>query len=369
MAKQRWFRYFDWPLLVATLVLVGIGLIVLQSINYKDPALAQNFEPSKQILFAGIGLGLMILFARTDFRVWFRYAPVLYGIGLAALLLIFVIGSNALGATRWIELGPLQFQPSEFIKIGLIMMLGRLFSRRHEEMRNWRYLLQSVALIAIPAGLIILQPDLGSAIAVAFIWVIMIIASNANKLHLLGIAIAVLVALPVLFSTLQPYQVSRIESFANPLADPQGAGYNVLQSTIAIGSGGLFGKGLGSGSQSQLNFLPSQQTDFIFAVLAEKLGFFGALLVLLLFSLIITRAVMIAWRTQDRFGMLLATGIASMLVFHVAINIGMNLGLLPVTGIPLPLLSYGGTNLIISLIAIGLLQSIATHKNEVQFSR
>lgn len=366
--NRGWLRHYDWPLLIATLVLVGISLIVLQSINYKDPALVQEFDPNKQILFAGIGFGLMAVMARIDFRVWYRYAQVWYGIGLIALLLVFVIGSSALGATRWIDLGPLQFQPSEFIKLGLIFTLARLFSLRHEEMRNWRYLLLSLAYVAMPAVLIALQPDLGSAIVTASIWAVMILLSNAKRTHIAAIVAIGLVALPVLLSQLQPYQLQRIESFANPQADPQGAGYNVLQSTIAVGSGGLFGKGLSSGSQSQLNFLPAQQTDFIFAVLAEKLGFIGALLVLMLFAVIVARAILITWRAQDRFGMLLAAGITAMLTFHITINVGMNLGLLPVTGIPLPLLSYGGTNLIVSLAAIGLLQSIATHKKEVQFS-
>jgi len=195
----------------------------------------------------------------------------------------------------------------------------------------------------------------------------MLVCASTNKLQILIITLAAAAFIPFATNLLQPYQQRRIETFLSPLSDPQGAGYNVVQSQIAVGSGGLFGRGLGSGSQSQLNFLPSQHTDFIFAVVAEKLGFLGALLVVALFTLVISRGILIAWRADDSFGMLLASGIVAMLFFHFMINIGMNLGVMPVTGIPLPFLSYGGTNLIISMGGIGLLLSIARHRKQLTF--
>lgn len=361
-------RHLDWPLLIATLILVGISLLVLQSITLNDASAAQGFTPNKQILFAVIGLILMAVFTRVDYHLWQRVAPFWYGLGLFALILVYFFGTHVQGAARWINLGPLQFQPAEFIKLGLIMLLAKLFTERYEELPRARYLLLSILYVVVPAILILVQPDLGSTLVLGFIWGVLIIASNVNKLYLAGIILAVVALSPFVVSHLKPYQVERIESFANPLSDPQGSGYNVLQSTIAVGSGRWFGRGLSSGSQSQLNFLPSQQTDFIFATLAEKLGFVGALLVLLLFAALLLRAIVIAWRANDRFGMLLALGISGMFLFHIVINIGMNLGIMPVTGIPLPLVSYGGTSLIVSLISIGILESIAIYRNQLEFS-
>lgn len=360
-------RRLDWPLLIVTVLLVGTGLIVLQSINLKNAALTQGFNPSKQILFSVVGFGALVAMARIDYRLWFRLAAGWYGLGVMLLLFVLIAGHTAQGAKRWIDIGPLQFQPSEFIKLGIIMILARLFSAKHDFLPRLRFLFLALIYLAVPAFFIIIQPDLGSGLVLGFIWGVMILGSNISKWHLAGLAAVGLVILPLIFTRLQPYQVRRIETFANPSLDPQGAGYNVLQSTIAVGSGRLFGRGLSSGSQSQLNFLPSQQTDFIFATLAEKLGFVGAALVLVMFTVLLIRAIVIAWHADDRFGMLLALGITAYFMFHITINIGMNLGIMPVTGIPLPLLSYGGTSLIISLAAIGLLLSISLHREGLEF--
>jgi len=365
---RGYLRQVDWLLLVPAVLLCGLGLLVLHAINYKDAALAQDFDPTKQIVFVVFGLGLLVLFMRTDYRLWFRLAHGWYFVGIFMLLLVLLAGKSAQGATRWVDIGILQFQPAEFIKLGLIMVLARLFTKRHEEMPRFKFLMLSVLYVAMPGFLILIQPDLGSALVLGFIWLVMVILSNISKWQLGGLFLAGLALLPLIFANLQPYQVKRIETFTNPSADPQGSGYNVVQSTIAVGSGQLFGRGLSSGSQSQLNFLPSQQTDFIFAVLAEKLGFMGAGLVLLLFSLILWRGIIVAWRASDRFGMLMAAGICAVFLFHIVINIGMNLGIMPVTGLPLPFLSYGGTSVIISLIAVGILLSINMHRERLEFS-
>lgn len=364
---QNILKRVDWLLIGSTILLVGIGLLVLHAINYKDAALAQDFTPGKQIIFALFGFGMLVLFARTDYRLWFRLGNLWYGIGIFLLLLVLFFGTNAQGATRWINIGPLQFQPTEFIKLGLIMVLARFFTKHNDEMRMGRYFLLSLVLVGIPALLVMIQPDLGSALVIGFIWFVMLLMSSANKWHLVILLAVMLAVSPIVFSQLHPYQIKRIETFANPTGDPSGSGYNVVQSTIAVGSGQLRGRGLSSGSQSQLNFLPSQQTDFIFAVLSEKLGFLGAGLVLVLFATMVARAIIIAWRATDRFGMLMATGIVAYFTFHIVINVGMNLGIMPVTGLPLPFISYGGTNLIISLMAVGILQNIANNREGLEF--
>lgn len=357
----------DLPLLGAAALLLCIGLLVLFAINFKDPSLAQEFSPARQLLYAGVGGGLLVLFARLDFRLWARLGKHWYLLGLGLLLLVLGFGKEAQGAVRALDLGILQFQPTEFIKLGLIMMLGATFAAKAEQMARWHNLGLTLVLSLVPALLVAIQPDLGSAIVVMFIWGVMVLFSHARRWHLLALLGAALVVLPLFFSHLHAYQQQRIYSFLHPQADPQGSGYNVVQSTIAVGSGQLLGKGLGSGTQSQLNFIPSQHTDFIFAVTAEKLGLLGAGTVLMLFGVILVRAILIAKKCADRFGQFLALGIAAMFFVHVLVNIGMNLGIMPVTGLPLPFLSYGGTNLIISLIAIGILESIRLNQPDLTF--
>lgn len=357
----------DLPLLVATAILLAIGLLVLQAVNFKDASLAQDFSASKQLFSAGIGIALLVLLAKADYRIWFRLGKYWYYIGLGLLLLVLIIGKTHLGATRTLDVGFLNFQPTEFIKLGLVFMLSWFFAKYFDQLRHARFILLSLGILAVPMMLVAVQPDLGSAIVLGVIWLVMVFASNASKPQL-GIMLAIgLALLPIMATFLHPYQQRRLETFLHPLGDPQGAGYNVAQSQIAVGSGGWLGKGLGGGTQSQLNFLPSQHTDFIFAVTAEKLGFLGAGLVILLFTVILVRAVMVAWRASDAFGFMLATGITGFLAIHVLINIGMNLGIMPVTGIPLPFLSYGGTNLIVSLAAVGLLLSVSRHRQQLEF--
>lgn len=367
LSRLKGVRGLDWPLLAASCLLMVLGLIVLFAINFKDPSLSQDFSPVKQLIHGLVGLGLLAFFARLDYRLWSRLGKYWYGAGIVLLLLVALIGKEAQGSVRALDLGFIQFQPTEFIKIGVIMVLGSWFISKAEQMNKFGNLAVSIAMAIVPAALIAAQPDLGSAIVVLWLWLLMVFLSQAKRLHLGGILLAGLLAIPLLMSQLQPYQADRIESFINPQADPQGAGYNVVQSMIAVGSGQLLGKGLGAGTQSQLNFIPSQHTDFIFAVTSEKLGLLGGGLVLFLFGVILTRALLIAKRSEDRFSQMLAIGIAGMFFIHVVVNIGMNLGIMPVTGIPLPLMSYGGTNLIISLIAIGILQSIHLHKPNLQF--
>lgn len=362
---QEALRKIEWPLWLTAASLLAIGLILLFSLA-ANPG-AADFNPVRQLVFAGLGIGLAGLVAKFDFHLWIRLAPIVYIAGLVLLVWVLVGGASALGATRWIDLGFLQFQPAEFIKLGLVLMLARLLARRYEELHKLRYFLWSLLIAAIPMVLVLVQPDLGSALVLGFIWLVMVVSAPFRKWYLLVFIVAAAVALPLVSSQLEPYQQERLTTFLDPAADPQGAGYNVNQATIAVGSGGLLGRGLTSGSQSQLNFLPSQHTDFIFAVLAEKLGFVGAALVLALFVLLLVSVLRVAWHTDDKFGFFIAVGAAGLLLVHVLVNIGMNLQLLPVTGIPLPLLSYGGTNLIVTLLSLGLLQSVVIYRQELVF--
>lgn len=367
MLRSRFWRNFDWLLLGLAILLCLTGILVIYSTSFKAANLAAPVNAKNQIIFLVVSLVAMFLAARMDYRAWSRLTPALYVLMLLSLILVLVLGKSALGATRWINLGFFQFQPSEFAKLVIIIVLAKYFSSNYDFMDKPRHLFISLAYVLVPMALVLKQPDLGTALILGVIWVVMAVVARIRLSYLGAMAGAAAVAIPLIIPHLKAYQRARIEVFLNPTADKLGTGYNVVQSQIAVGSGQLYGRGLAAGSQSQLNFLPSQPTDFIFAVLSEKLGFIGGILVILIFVALLLRATVIAARAEDRFGMFVATGIVTMLLFHVFINIGMNVGLMPVTGIPLPFISYGGTSLMVSLIAIGLLESIAVRRKKIQF--
>lgn len=361
-------RKFDPILLGCALFLMGIGIVVLFSISVNQAIDKPDFNAWYQVVFAAIGMLCALLIWQTDYRQWQHNSLVFYAITILLLVVVLFAGDTAGGATRWIDIGPFRFQPSELMKFALILLLARLFANRGGKRQSLSMLALSLLYVAVPAALIVVQPDLGTSISLLFIWFVMLMISQFPKpLLVLGL-VATVGIVPLVYPSLEPYQQERINTFLDPSADPQGSGYNVAQSTIAVGSGQLFGKGLDGGTQSQLNFLPSQQTDFIFAVIAEKLGFVGASLVLIAFTTIISRAFYIAYRAKDRFSYYLASGVGAYFVFHALINIGMNIGLLPVTGLPLPFVSYGGTNLLVSWLMLGLLLSIQTHDHELHFA-
>lgn len=368
MFKARFWRNFDWWLFGAVLLLTGIGVLVLYATAFQSSAGGVPVDTRNQIVFALIGLVAMFLVANIDYRVWRQFTPILYAVALILLVMVEVVGTKALGATRWISLGFFQFQPSELVKLVLIIVLAKFLSKHYDAMRRPGFLLASLAYTVVPMVLVLAQPDLGTGIVLVVIWLSMVLASRVRLAHLVVMALLAISLLPLGLQFLQPYQRARLGTFLNPTADPLGSGYNVVQSTIAVGSGQWFGRGLAAGSQSQLNFLPSQHTDFIFAVLAEKMGFVGSILLLLIFAFLLLRAILIAYRAQDRFGMLLSVGISAMLLFHLFINVGMNLGILPVTGIPLPFVSYGGTSLLVAMISIGILESVAIRHKKIQFT-
>ena len=353
---------FDNLLLASSVLLVVLGLLVLYSLGIKAKQVSNQLDTTKQIVYALIGILLLIIASRNDYKVLKNYSGALYVFMVATLLAVEFFGATRLGATRWIALGPFQFQPSEVAKLILIIVLAKFYAQNFDYSDQARVLFRSL-LYSLPAiFLVLVQPDLGTAIVMGSIWLVMTLATKVKKRYLLIMFASLILAFPLLYPRLQDYQKKRITTFLQPSADPSGAGYNVSQAIIAVGSGGMFGQGLGSGGQSQGNFLPSSHTDFVFAVLAEKLGFLGALVCIALFLAVIARIIIDASYSSDRFGSLLCVGIATMFIVHVVVNIGMNLGIMPVTGIPLPFISAGGTSMMVSLFSVGLVQSVYSRR-------
>lgn len=354
-------------MLTTTLLLVFIGLSVVYSVSLKSGV--QNTSLVwDQSLYAAIGVGVFFLLTFLDYRIFRDAAWVFYILVLVLLALVFFVGSSMLGATRWLDLGVFALQPSELAKVALIFVLARYFSRAPVGAHPFKTFLTSAIIMGVPTLMILAQPDLGSAGVMVIIWLAMLFLVNMRKL-LFGLMGGVALALsPVVWFLLKPYQKERVLNFMQPEKDLLGSGYHIVQSKIAIGSGQLFGRGLGHGSQSQLNFLPVAHADFIFAVIGESLGFAGSLLVLGLFMVFIWRGIKAAMVAKDNFGMLLAAGIITMLSFQIFVNIGVTLGLVPATGIPLPLLSAGGTSIIVVLACIGMLESIAIRQRRAAFN-
>jgi rod shape determining protein RodA len=352
---------FDWFLAIIPVILITLGIVIIYSITYTTgPKLT-----ILQSIYAFVGLGLVVVFSLTDYRIFKGLSGILYVFGILLLILVLFLGTKTFGARRWIDFGVFQLQPSEIFKLILIIVLAKFFSDKEEiRIKDYLYIL---ILIGIPIFLVLSQPDFGTATIFLIITGGILIGSNIKKIYLWISAGAALLAIPLVWHFLKDYQKLRIYTFLNPARDPFGAGYNVLQSTIAVGSGGIFGRGLGHGPQSQLNFLPVAHTDFIFAGVAESIGFVGASLLILIIIILVIRIIRVASLSKDSFGRFMAIGIAIMIIFQVFINIGMNLGIMPVTGIPLPFLSFGGSSLLTNLIAIGILQSIYIRHKKISF--
>lgn len=333
-------------MLICLFLLISLGVAVIYS---SSPELA-----IQQVIFALIGLLLYMGLDRFDYR---SIKPVIiYSYILVFILLIitFILGIETRGSVRWIPIGPFNLQPSEFAKPVLILALAAFWSTNHP---SWKNIFKSL-LIAGPIILFVFrQPDLGTALTLSFIWFTCLVASKVSIKKLLILLFCGILILPSGWFFLQDYQKQRVYSFLSPAQDPQGIGFHVIQSTIAVGSGEIFGRGLGRGTQSRLQFLPEFRTDFIFAFIAEELGFIGSLLVLSLYAIIFYLGFRLLSQSGDRFGELITLGVLGMLFFQMAVNIGMNIGILPITGITLPLLSYGGSSVITTFIAFGLLAS------------
>ncbi|MBI3974108.1 MAG: rod shape-determining protein RodA [Chloroflexi bacterium] len=359
MQRKSW-RRFDLWLLLSALVLVGFGLVVLRSAT-----LLADRPVSAQLLtqgaYAALGVALMTGIAFVDYRALGALAPVFYAAMLVLLVLVDVTGQHVFGAQRWIRIGFVQFQPSELAKVIVILSLARYLAAQEKQIRSPKTLLVSFAIVAVPVALVYQQPDLGTSLVLLAIWMGMTFAAGAPLPWLGAIAGVPVFGFPLVWRLLKDYMRRRLMTFVSPERDPLGEGYNIIQARISVGSGGWWGRGLGNGTQTQLNFLRVQHTDFIFAVLGEELGFMGAVALLALFGALLWRCLRVATRSRDAFGRLLAAGVVSMVLFQVFVNIGMNVGLMPVTGIPLPFISFGGSSLVSTFICLGLLQSVLIH--------
>lgn len=360
---KRYLRNFNWLLAIAGVLVAGIGVVCVHSAGIRTPGAGGEFD--KQVLYVVLGIGVMICCSLIDYRNWQRWALGLYVANLLLLLFILRGGHSAMGAQRWISLGPLgTFQPSEPAKLVVAITLAAVLSRG--TYANLQELWKPLLAVAIPALLILKQPDLGTSLVLLAILSVELFFA-LPKLGDFGIyALGVLVVAAAALGTnavLKPFQRARLFVFLNPKADPQGVGYNLDQSKIAVGNGEWFGRGLYHGTQTQLNFVPEHSRDFIFTVLAEEWGFVGACILLALYAVILYGGIRTMLAARDRFAFLLAAGLVGMLFFHVLVNLGMTIGVMPITGIPLPFMSYGGSAAVTDFAAVGILLNIYVQKD------
>lgn len=356
---QRALGQMDWLLIFVTVSLSGMGVLMIYSSIYNDPNLLASALHWKQTAWTAIGLLLMVAILLVDYHQFTRWAYLLYILLIVLLVLVLVAGKTVYGAKRWLVFGPVRIQPSELSRIFLIIVLARYFgSRESSEPLSFRELLLPFLIVIIPVGLVAKQPDLGTALTNFMITACMVLVVGVRKRVLFSLGGIGLAAAPIGWLFLHDYQKLRILTVFDPGRDPLGAGYQSLQSKIAIGSGEIWGKGLFQGTQSRLHFLPERHTDFIFSVLSEELGFMGAALLLLLFMVLIYRTFLIGLQAGDKQGTLIAVGVAASFFLYTTLNIGMTLGLLPIVGLPLPLVSYGGSAAVTFYLSIGLVLNV-----------
>lgn len=358
-------RLFDLDFIVvgAFVLLLGAGLIALYSIFPYNNGLSPFFV--RQSAYVVAALFVAALVGLINYDVLRSYSTALYFITVGALVIVLVFGETVRGTVGWLNLGFVQIQPVEMAKITMIIFLADFIARKRILLGEVMTIFVSFLLMGVVVGLILLQPDTGSALVVVAIWLGMIIVSGIKKRYILGFVVMGLIVCFGAWTVLVPYQRARITTFINPENDPQNTGYNVIQSMIAVGNGGLTGRGIGYGTQSQLNFLPEKHTDFIFAAYTESLGFIGALFLLLLFGVLFVRFYSIAIHARDAFGYFLVVGIVVVIFIHMVVNVGMNMGIMPVTGIPLPFISYGGSAMLSMALAMGIVQSVYRRRKDV----
>jgi rod shape determining protein RodA len=367
MLDPRLRKRIDWPLLGFVFALAAFGVLIIFSATHGDPTAFYK----KQLIWIAIGSVGMTIATVLDYHIYARFSRYLYLLNLALLGFIVKYGHASNGAARWIKFGMFQFQPSEFAKLFIILTLAFFLAKRFDSIRKPQTVLLSFVFVAIPMALIVKQPDLGTGLVVLAIWFGMVYMAGARLLHLAAFVLAGAMLFTAMWFTgkgLNDYQKHRIEVFLNPEADPQKTGYHVTQARIAIGSGGMWGKGLLQSTQVKGGYIPEKQTDFIYTDVGEELGFVGCVVVIVLYGGLLFRGMtIIAASDEDISGKLIATGIVTMFAFHVIENIGMNIGLMPVAGVPLLLISYGGSSMMTTLFCIGLLQSVSIHRHQLMF--
>ncbi len=358
--EKNWIKKLNWSLIVTTLTLVMIGLINLYSVSHRPGANA-TYLFYYQTIWIAIGFTVFFCMSFIHYHYLIKWAYIIYGINLLSLVAVELVGRSFGGAQRWLDFGWFSYQPAETAKLVLIIVLARILSIK----RSWQFstikeLIKPAALILIPTAFIIRQPDLGTAMITLIITVSIIIFAKVHKNALWSALLLIIFVTPITWHFgLKEYQKNRIFTFISPGRDPRGTGYNTIQSKIAIGSGKFFGKGFQKGTQSQLEFLPERHTDFIFSALSEEHGFIGSVITLLLFTLLILIGFHTAFQSRDKEGIFLCVGMSFYLFWHIFINMGMTMGLLPVVGIPLPLFSYGGSSLITTMTALGIISSVS----------
>ena len=354
------FSQIDWTFCLALCLIAGAGALMMFSVA------GSSWEPwaAAHLFRFGFFFVVMVILAMVDLRVWFALAYPIYGLGLLLLVAVELVGDVRMGAQRWLDLGFISFQPSEIMKVGIVLALARFYhgvSADNARLSWW--LLVPAAMIAAPVLLVAHQPDLGTAMLIALTGGAIVVLAGLSWKVIGTAVVGFLVSIPPLVMfVLHDYQRQRVMTFLNPESDPSGSGYHILQSKIALGSGGFFGKGYGLGSQSQLNFLPEKHTDFIFATLAEEFGFLGCASVLALYAAVIFMALRTAALAHSHFGRLAASGVTATFTLYVLINGAMVMGLAPVVGVPMPLLSYGGTVMMTVMIGFGLVKSVRVHR-------
>ena len=366
MYVRSW-KHFDFVLLFLTLLLIAYGLAMIHSATYQTQG-PETVDPLvyRQLASAAAGLALFALLAMVDYHLFGGLAGPIYVFALGLLTVVLVVGQASHGAQRWINLGFFPLQPSEPAKLAVILALSKFVADREDEMRRLRNVVLSLAIVAVPTLLTFAQPDLGTALVFVAIWLSIAVVGRIRWRYLGLLMLGAILSTRFAWQVLQEYQRRRLLIFLNPAQDPLGEGYNIIQAQISVGSGELWGRGFLSGTQSQLHFLRVQYADFIFSVLAEELGFVGAMVLLALFAGLAMRGMRVAATTREPFGRLLATGVVTVIAFQVFVNVGMNTTLLPATGIPLPFISFGGSSLISSLMGLGLVESIAMRRKRFE---
>jgi len=352
---------FDIVTFIVYILLTLVGLVALYSMFSNQESISPFLI--KQSIFVGIGIAIVLILGNMNYNVLLSYATPLYIFMIIILVIVLIFGNVVRGTVGWINVFGITIQPVEIVKITMIIFLASLITTKRALLGEMTTVITSFVLVSIIAGLVFMQPDTGSALVILSIWFGMIIVSGIRKRYIFSFIAIGLIIMFCAWLVLAPYQKARITNFLHPENDPRNTGYNVIQSIVAVGNGGIFGQGIGSGTQSQLNFLPEKHTDFIFASFVESMGFVGAFSILILFFVLFTRMRRIALLAKNEFGYFLIVGFAILYFIHMLVNIGMNIGVMPVTGIPLPFISYGGSAMISMSIGIGIMLSVYKFKN------
>jgi rod shape determining protein RodA len=359
---RRLITHFEWLLPLLALSVAGLGAVTVYSATHVPGTAGLSSLSLRQLTWLAAGCVAMLLALAFDYRRLERSAFAVYLVVLASVLAVPLVGRVAGGSRRWLPLGPVSVQPSEFMKLALVVVLAQYFARTRVAGLGLRETVVPLALTAVPAAAVLAQPDLGTMAILAIVALTMLVMGGVRLRWLVALGSPVIALAPVLWHYLKEYQQRRILTFIDPDRDPLGAGYHVIQSKIAVGSGMIWGKGFLQGTQNHLNFLPEQHTDFIFSVFAEEWGFVGTMALVGLYLALVLRGMVIAGRARDRFGVLLTVGVTSIVFWQAVINVGMTTGMLPVVGIPLPLFSYGGSSLLCLLIGIGLAMNVSMRR-------